>query len=500
VSRLTNRAGASLGQKTVAGFLYLTGAAIVTRLAIAPGQIVLAWILAPEDFGRVGLALTFSTTAGVLQQTGLHEMLIQRQARFHLWASAACGLSIALGLIAGILIAAAAPVAASLCESPQLARLMLVLALAAPLRALSVVPLTQLHIQLRFRAVALATLAESLGAIVLSVFFALLGLGAYSLVLPQPIIAAFLAVYLWQTAGAKVRWRPETRRWRHMWGDSSLVIGTSLLWTSILQSDYLILGLLHPTAVVGIYYFAFNLATQTGVLLAYNYRRALFPVMGQLQSEPMRQTQAFFRATRLLSLITVPVCLLQAILAAPIIRLLFAEKWWPAIPVFQILSIGMVPLAAIHPAYAIMQAQRRFAFLFRWSFLSALAFVALVTPGAWFGGATGVAVAVAAFYVLMGPPTLYLAGRSGGGTWVEVWHIYYAPVCGAVSGSLIMVLVSPVVASQFQSGSMHKIVLAGVGLSVYLLVAWCIAPEDVRQLLLHLHLPTERTRTGVESR
>ena len=46
------------------------------------------------------------------------------------------------------------------------------------------------------------------------------------------------------------------------------------------------------------------------------------------------------RSARQLALVGVPLCLMQVAMADPGIRALFAPKWYPAIPVLQILSLG----------------------------------------------------------------------------------------------------------------------------------------------------------------
>ncbi|HVF10908.1 MAG TPA: oligosaccharide flippase family protein, partial [Abditibacteriaceae bacterium] len=109
-----------LGRKTARGFAWLVAQTLGTRMASAVEQIILAWLLLPQDFGLVALAYTVTQFIDIVQQAGLRDVLIQRQAHFNYWANPAFWMSAVMGLAASLLMAAAAPLAASLYKAPQL--------------------------------------------------------------------------------------------------------------------------------------------------------------------------------------------------------------------------------------------------------------------------------------------------------------------------------------------------------------------------------------------
>ena len=93
--------------------------------------------------------------------------------------------------------------------------------------------------------------------------------------------------------------------------------------------------------MVGAYFFAFRLAIQPVQLLAGNLSNVLFPILAQLRGDPARQGEAALKASRVLSYVVMPYCFLQAAVAKPLLTLVFADKWLAAIPLMQILSIGL---------------------------------------------------------------------------------------------------------------------------------------------------------------
>jgi len=211
--------------------------------------------------------------------------------------------------------------------------------------------------------------------------------------------------------------------------------------------DYIILGVMHDAKSVGIYFFAFNLATQTMQVFTQNLIGVLFPALSKLQDNVVHQTRAFLRAAELLALVGVPLCLLQAALAGPAINMLFNSWWAPMIRVLQLLSIGMAVRLVASPGGALIQAQGRFKTYLATNAINMLVFLGMVYLGSWLGkqevlryqaagnsaavsllpAARNVAAGVMSYFTIIGPIFLYVAIRPGGGKWRDIWRIYFAP-------------------------------------------------------------------------
>lgn len=475
--------GLSVGQTTARGLAWLLAQTVGMKFVTAAGQVVLAWLLLPQDFGLIGLTYTVIAFAGLAQQLGLQDILVQRQAHFRRWANATVWLSLAGGCVAGALSAVAAPVAARVYDEPRLQGLILVLAATAPLVSLSNVPLARLRSEMQFGRFAAVSFATSFGTLALSVLFAALGFGAYSFVLPAPVVAVARAAYLWRVAPPPFRWRPQWRRWRHLLGDGSAMFVCNVAYVVISQGDYVALGLVHSTAVVGVYYFAFNLSLQTMSLLTVNLWGVLLPALMKLGDDRPRQLAAFERAVAMLAVVSVPVSFLQAALADPLVRLLFAPKWYPAIPVLQILSIGMAFQAVGMPGASLLQAIGRFRTMMWYSVTAAFAFCIAVAIGVR-GGAIMLAAAVTVFYALTGCCRLGVAVTAAGGGWAVVWRTFFWPVIVAVGATAAAVWFARQVP---QAWAWHQAVRALVVTAViagfYLPLIRLVRPATCRELV-----------------
>jgi PST family polysaccharide transporter len=459
----------TLAQKTVSGFFWLTAQTVGSKVVNMAGQVVLAWILTPTDWGLVGLAYTVTAFASLIQQAGLREILIHRHEHFNRWANPAFWMSLALGCLGAAVMVAAAPVAAWMYEEPQLVGLVLVLAATAPFSGLDIVPDAKLTSEMRFRYLAVVKWVNAVGTMGLSILFATLDFGPYSFVLPVPIITAVRLVLLWSATRPPVRLKPQWRRWKYLVNDSFMLLLAGFFIMLTWQGDYIVLGILHDAKTVGIYFFAFNLSIQTMQVFTSNLTGVLFPALSRLQQDPQHQTRAFLKATRLLAVIGLPFCLLQAALAGPGVAMLFNSWWYPAIRVLQLLSIGMAIRIVASPGGSLIQAQGRFGVYTLTNGVNAAFFISLVALGAWLGNhlpaqrveqfpallryllgtelpaAVLVALAVTVYFTIIGPIFMYVAIRPAGGRWRDVWGVYAPPAaasaiaigCAAVAGRLI---------------------------------------------------------------
>jgi PST family polysaccharide transporter len=416
----------SIGHRATRGFLWLVGQTVLVKLASTAGVVILSWFLMPEDFGLVGLAYTVTAIVGLVQNLGLKEILIRRQKHYRRWVNAAFWLSLSVGIAAGVLMAVCSPLAAKIYGEPRLVGLICILSTTAPLQALLTIPLTNLQIEFRFRAMGILGVLDGVGTIILSVIFAALGFGAYSFVMPRPIILGIEAMIAWVIAPTIIHSGMHLSRWRFLLNDSIWLFGTYVLLTMISQGDYVTLGIFSSKRETGLYFFAFNLSMQIVTLITGNIASVLLPSLSKFSGDDKRQVGAFVRASRMISMLGMPLCFAQAVFAAPLFHLFFAPKWYPAIPIFQVLCMGMSMRVVAGTSQSMMQARGRYRAFFFASLVYLIVFVASVGIGFASGGVLGLVLGVAICLLLMEPLQYYVAvkgtdlhaGRATAGTFL----------------------------------------------------------------------------------
>lgn len=477
------RKSSNLSRSALIGTSWLLIQNVGSRVISFGSQIILAKLLAPSDFGVISLALTVTTLASVVANFGVDDVLLQRQKTLAYWASSGFAASLALGLLSFVVVAAVSPLVASMYHSPILVSLLPLMALALPLTALSTVPTAKIRADLNFRLLAGYTTIELAITQLLTIGLAIWGFGVYSFAIPVPLMALLRAIVFWMIAKPRLG-KIRLKQLKMMGSNSAAVFGAKILTAAVGQGDYFVLGLFASKSVVGAYFFAFRLAIQPVQLLAGNLSNVLFPILSQLRNEPERQKQAALNASRVLAFVVMPYCFLQAAIARPLLTLVFGAKWLAAIPLVEILSIGLAFDAVSWVAGALLQARGEFRRSLIYSCVFFPIFFTMVTAGALYFSGVGVAIAVSSFYIAFAPVYSYKVFRKVGISLKEIAGIYVPPVSIATAASLASIFCEQWVSPNSQ---VARILLVGiVGGTLYLgLVHWFV-PSAFHQILERL--------------
>lgn len=462
--------------------MWVAAQAGATRVVTLVQQLVLGWLLATSDFGLIGLAYTVSALVNLMANPGVDAVLVQRMRRFRHWATPAFWLGMTLGCVAALLMIAAAPLAAWAYGRQQLMGLILVLAVALPIQALQIVPKAQLQMQMRFRAIVMLGLLGTTLTAVLTIAFAYFGLEVYSFVIPVPIVAIVVSAATWHIAKPPIRLHAEFSRWKHLFGRSVTVGTTQLLNAFMNQADYMALGVAHVAdSSIGAYVYAFNVAIQPLRLISSNVPVVLFPSLTHLSQDRPKQVRAALRAMRLLSMVTVPACMLQMLLIPALLELFqLLPKWTDAILPCQILTVGLMVNAACWPAVSLLLAQGRFREQMVATILGTLLFLILVGAAIlWQPGIISVALAVMLFHIINSPFLHWVSLRSDAplaSFFIEFGPPLAAGLIGAVPSALLLTCLP-----QTWWGDVLALVAGGaLFVVVYAIACWFLIPASVR--------------------
>jgi PST family polysaccharide transporter len=425
-----------------------------------------------------------TTIVGVASGFGLDDVLLQRQRSIHLWTAPAFRIALSLGTCSFLLLCIAAPYVADAYASTHLRMMLPIMGLAMPIGAFSMVSSVILRASFRFGTLARVGLGELLLTQALTIALALAGLGPLSFAFPIPIAAAVRSAILWRHARPRFC-KPRKAQYGRMFSKGGLVFASRLITTGVSQGDYILLGLLTSPAIVGIYFFAFRLAIQPIQILAGNVSSVLFPTLTQLKLEPERQRQAALRACRVLAFTVMPYCFLQAAVAAPVIHIVFGARWNSAIPLIQLLSIGLAFDAVSWLAGALLSARGEFGRALKYSCLFAPIFFVSVTIGAILGAALGVAAAVSLYYLLLAPIYSYLVFRSYGVRGGAIASIYSAPAASAAVAMAVPLVLLALL--DLSNRSMVTLIVTPVlGIATYAAILRVIAPTLLHQAVARI--------------
>lgn len=486
-------ANETLSSRTASGFAWLLSQTVGSRVVSIASQLLLAWFVSETAFGLMALATTAMAATQLVQNIGLREVLIQRSHKVRLWVRDAQHVAMAVGGAAAILMIATAPVFAWMYNEPGVFGVILVLSGAPLFRAMANVSQAVLRAQMRFRTVALIDFLDTFMLAAVAIPLAALGLEAYALAIPVTATALIQLVISDRCAGVRIGGRVRPKRWRMLLRSGGVLAASRVFSTIVQVSDYLLLGLFHPSAVVGVYYFAFNLSMQSMRVLNTNVVGVMLPALSSIANDQRRATEAMLRSLRALALLGVPFAMLQIALVDPLFATLFPGRWEGLGPIVQVLSVGMLFSLVGNSSSSLLMSQRRYATVLWLTAAHAVLAVLAVFPAARYFGAFEVGLAVMVYRVVMAPIWIYVAIRPSGAGWGRVAGVFAGPVsaglfAAAAGGASGYAATGGWPLTSWLGG----VVTIVVALPVYAVLSRALCPGPVKEMIAHLRIMSSR--------
>ena len=431
---------AARGFRAVAasGTTWTTAQVAINKVLTLASMWLVALFLTPEEFGMATLVLSVGMFLVVLPPMTMGDVLVTHAARFERLARIGSRIANTIGLATLIGIALLAPVIGrAYREYPTgiLVGLIWVVSLRSMALGLASVPLARLRIGYRYKAIALIDGFTQIGATLLTVALAWAGTGALAMVLPQ-VAVAFVRAVLYirgprerDEVSRRVYEGPECTREerRTLVGEFMIASSAQYVHNILVMLPVLVLGFFSTENETGLYAFAYTLSAQANTLVAAQLGTVLQPIFVGLGTGSLRQVEGFLRVVRVIGAAAVPVCLLQAALAEPLLDLVFQDKWHGAIGVFAVLSILESSYFATAPTMAMLRAQGRFGAYFGWQVTQFTVAVIAFTFVARDHGAFGVAACSAVIWMAALPVAVWLCTRPPGGTVSGAIRVFLMP-------------------------------------------------------------------------
>lgn len=392
------------------GFLWTGIQTIGTKLISLIAQLVLAWLLLPEDFGKISIAAAVTSIIFLIQNFGLSDLLISRGKMFDRIYNLAKSISALTAIICFVVTVIVAFGAGFIYNDDEITKLILLFSIVIPFNTMSVVSDAKLRIDLRFKELSIVRVTEFLISQTTIIVLVLFGVGIYSFVL-GPILSSIVR-YFWlvNLAGITHRFRLTYHHWKYLVSNSFYGFIHSVCQTIIRQSDYLILALFVSQTEVGIYFMAYSLSVQVIGVLVNSLSPVLFPALMIIPVEEKGKIKGvLLKITGVFAILGMPFAFWQASIIKPLILIFFEEKWYDTILLVQILSLGIgfnVVSSLWAPALKLKSLYKK---QMRFSFFSMLFFLCLILPISYTFGNIGMSSAVSVYYVILSPLLLYFS-------------------------------------------------------------------------------------------
>ncbi|WP_394729171.1 lipopolysaccharide biosynthesis protein [Altererythrobacter sp. GH1-8] len=328
--------GSGQRAKLVTGAAWMGGARIINAVISFTSIILLARLLAPDDFGLIAIATAVSLLITMVSELSVSEALIHVEEVEDGHFDSAFTIGLIRAAIMGLLTALLAIPIGHFYDDMRLVEVLYIFAGIAVVGSLISPRFILFQRDLDFRAMVALDFADKFVGLVVTVAIAW-ATGSY-FALPLGILASQIARVILSFLLAPYRPRITLSHWRDLVSFSIwMTLGT---WVQTInwRTDPMVLGLFVPSASLG----QFSMAERTSGIVSreilHPITHMLFPAFSRIRSERERLRQAYIAAQGVLTTTVLPMAVGLALLAEPIVRLLLSDKWLPAVPYIQILA------------------------------------------------------------------------------------------------------------------------------------------------------------------
>jgi O-antigen/teichoic acid export membrane protein len=440
------------------------------------GGVCLARILSPSQFGLFAVFTFALSLLAAFGDVGLGASLIRSTGKPTTHEYRVVFTAQQMLLLVGVIgLFVAAPFMAEAYRlPPENAWLFRLVSLSLIPTSLQVIPSIQLERDLRFERLAVVEVSQTVVYNAAAVLLTLAGYGVWGLaiaLLVRSMSGAVLAnlVSPWSIGFA--------------W-DSKLVrqhVGFGLpyqasAWVSLAKDSLnpVLVGLLLGAAQVGYLNWANTLAAFP-VLALMMLQRLYLPAFARMQQHPAELGRLVELVIRGTNTIAAPLSVLCLVLAEPITRIVFGDKWLPALPYFYLLWMANLAVATATPLYILLSAIGRsrtaFGFALLWMVATWVLAGPLIAVAGALGFAAGNAMVQLSVFLLIVVARRHVPFRLSGAV-LPPWAI-----AGAM-GSIV-------IAFQYLVPVTNIVLLGLVGVSalgMYVLATGLLFPTDARKV------------------
>jgi O-antigen/teichoic acid export membrane protein len=332
--------GAELDRSLVRGLAWTGVVRWTSQILSWLSTIVVARLLAPGDYGLVGMAAVYLGLVMLVNDFGLGSALIQGREVDEDAVARVGGMSIAISLgFCVVSVLAAIPIARFFGE-PAVRGIVLVSSLGFIASGFQVLPRSLLARELRFQRLALADGVEAIIASATTLLLAAAGARYWALVIGPLVSRLVSTLLLWS-------WRPH--RLASPWPVSRISHATRfgghltlgrLAWYGYSNADFIIVGRLLGRVALGAYSLGWTIASIPVDRITALIGSVTPPILASVQNDFLALQRYLRLLTEALAVITFPVAVGLALVVDQAVPLLLGPHWGPAIRPLQLLALG----------------------------------------------------------------------------------------------------------------------------------------------------------------
>lgn len=427
---------ADLGKRSVRSGAVAVGARALNALIQVGSVLFLARLLAPEDYGLVGMVAALTGFAPVLVSLGTPDAVTQRRSITEGEVSALFWISTSLGLSMAAIIALAGPLIAKFYGEPRLVSIAAVSALTFVASALHCQHYALLRRAMMFQDLAVIDVAANLFSAGLAIVMALGGFHYWALALRPVTLNLLIAGGVWWRSG----WIPprptRTAGVREMLKLGSSITGFTLADFAGRSADRVSIGYRSGAGALGLYQNALFVYDNVLDMLVAPLHGVAVASLSKVTGDLVELRRLWAKALTTLQFYAMPVFGLLSVTGEDFVAILLGPKWLSAGPLLCILALRGIPHSVERTLGWLHVAAGRTDRWMRWGIMANCLQLVAIFCGLPFG-ARGVVIACVIAMFLLFIPAIAYAGQPLGIGAKDVVKVSWRPLSAALASAAI---------------------------------------------------------------
>jgi O-antigen/teichoic acid export membrane protein len=362
--------GTTLKTKIIRGTAALSVGAVAERGVRLVRNMVLARILAPDQFGPMAIIMAVSLALEAFTEVGIKQSVIQNERGSDPnYLNVAWWMQTVRGLIIFLAAAFAAPWASSFYGRQDLARLLQVSLLSIVFMGLVSPRAYILEREYQFgRRVLLVQGSTILGTLI-TVALAFVLRNVWALVIGFVSESAILCILSYILVPYRPRFEIDRACLSELLRFARGMFGLPILTVVATKTDIIVLGKMVPDEQLGMYSLAFALAHTPIMLFAQIFNPMILPTFARQQTDTELLAQTVLRATQLVAVLTLPLIAFMTSCSSGILQIIYVPQYVAVAVPFGILCLLIftwtegVILGSVYMAVGKPELHRRFVIL-----------------------------------------------------------------------------------------------------------------------------------------
>ena len=346
-SNIPSKEHSDLYKKVLKGGFWVFALRIFTQGLSIVRLVVLARLLAPEDFGLLGIAMLLIGILETFTTTGFDAALIQKNEDIKPYLNVAWTINILRGIVLFLITFIAASFFAKLkvpTDQVDLARnIIRFMALSLLIKGFTNIGTVYFSKELLFDKRFILGALTNTSTLIVTIIIAVIYRNVWALAIGN-VLGSFLGCLLSYYIHP---YRPglsfEFAKAKHLWQFGKWITAGSILSFILTQGDDLFVWGYLGITQLGLYQMAYRISNLPATEITNTISQVAFPAYSKLNGDILRLKQAYLKTLRVTTLLSFLLCLFICLFSPYAIHYLMGTKWDPIQPIVYILIFkGMI--------------------------------------------------------------------------------------------------------------------------------------------------------------